>query len=248
MLVNEANIVCRFSICFEVSTVTRWNQTQPHGRSSRQLFWLVLETAAWTNQSFTWTELSYFFKPAVWLAVYSVADALWKTVMSMDGMLAIFLTQLSHLLCTVQPVHHKKQPFTETELSPIFRWTFLARWVLCGRRASKKCDLQGRNSRHFFLRTFWSAFAVPPYTQITTRISMISQWKRFHFRLILRSFWGPKWSHGPIPSFWDQSGIQGALTSKMAPFGATCFWTIFGPLFNKCSFLLEKMRNFECTF
>jgi hypothetical protein len=49
-----------------------------------------------------------------------VADALWKTVMSMDGMLANFLTLLSRLLCAVQPMHDKKQPFTETELSAIF--------------------------------------------------------------------------------------------------------------------------------
>jgi len=34
--------------------------------------------------------LVFFFKPAVWLAVYSVADALCKTFMSMDGMLANF--------------------------------------------------------------------------------------------------------------------------------------------------------------
>ena len=48
-----------------------------------------------------------------------------------------FLTQLSHLLCTVQPVHNNKQPFTETELSPFLRCAFLARWVLRRRFASK---------------------------------------------------------------------------------------------------------------
>ena len=59
-------------------------------------------------------------RPLPLFTVYCVADALWKTVMSMDGMLANFLTQLSHLLCTVQPMREKKQPCTETELSPIF--------------------------------------------------------------------------------------------------------------------------------
>ena len=152
--------------------------------------------------------LVIFFKPAVWLAVYSVADALWKTVMSMDGMLANFLTELSHLLCTVQPVHDKKQPFTETELSPNFRCAFLARWVLCGRFASQKCDLHGRNSRHFFLRPLLVCFCGSTLHGVHVTYCYDFSSKRFHFRFILRSFWGPKRSHGPIPSFWDQSGIN----------------------------------------
>ena len=35
-------------------------------------------------------------------------DALWKTVMIMDGMLANFLTQLFRLLCAVKPTRDKK--------------------------------------------------------------------------------------------------------------------------------------------
>ena len=81
-----------------------------------------------------------------------------------------------------------------------------------------KIDLHGRNSRHLFLRTFWSAFAVPPYMQITRRNALydFSVNKNTFCLLILRSFSGFKiirYFNGPIPSLWDQSGIQGPLTS-----------------------------------
>ena len=82
-----------------------------------------------------------------WLAVYSVADALWKTVMSMDGMLANFLAQLSHLLYrdgtlanfsmslsgslgTVRPSRLEKMRSAWTELSPIFSENLLV--CFCG--------------------------------------------------------------------------------------------------------------------
>ena len=133
-----------------------------------------------------------FFKPASWLAVYSVSDAVCKTVMSMDGMLANFLTQLSHLLCTVPPVHNNIKLFTETELSPIFRCAFLARCVLCGRFAWKQIDLHGRNSRDFFLRPLLVCFygSILDGDLVTYCYDFLSQ--RFHLGFILSSFWGPK--------------------------------------------------------
>ena len=68
-----------------------------------------------------------------------------KTVMNMDGMLAFFdIAFSSDAYCAAGT------PFTETELSPVFRCTSLYRCVMCGRFASKKCNLHGRNSRHFF--------------------------------------------------------------------------------------------------
>ena len=55
--------------------------------------------------------LVILFQAAFSLAVYCVADALCKTVISMDGTLANSLTQLSHMPRNVQPVHTKKQLF-----------------------------------------------------------------------------------------------------------------------------------------
>ena len=89
-----------------------------------------------------------------------------------------------------------------------FPETSLARWVLCGRFASKKCDLHGRNSRHFFLRPLLVCFCGSTLYGVHGTNCYDFSSERFHFRLILRSFWGPKWSYGLIPSFWDQSGIN----------------------------------------
>ena len=57
--------------------------------------------------------LVILFQAAFSLAVYCVAEALCKTVICMDAMLAIFLIQLSHLLRTLlHLVHIRKPSFT----------------------------------------------------------------------------------------------------------------------------------------
>ena len=57
------------------------------------------------------------------------------------------------------------------------------------------------------------------------------------------------WTYSKLlGSIWDQSGIQEALTSKIPPFGGYPFLNLFGPIFDKFSFLHENVRIFECKF
>ena len=94
----------------------------------------------------------------------------------------------------------------------------------------------------FFADHLWPAFAVPLYTEITWHLVMISHsngsilrsfWR--HFGVILGSFWGPKWSNGPILRFWDQSGInlgsRGASRPKFHHLGPP----VFGPFLDHFS-------------
>ena len=146
-----------------------------------------------------------------------------------DGMLANFLTQLSRLLCAVQPMHDKKQPFTETELSPFFSRDLSSslgtvRPFCYEKMRSAWTEL----SPIFFWDHFWIAFAVPPHTEITWRIAMISYPKGFNLR-----------------QFWDHFGVQNGLVDPFpAPgtnlearrlsrprfhhFSTPCFGTLFG--------------------
>ena len=188
------------SFWLSLTVAGEWNR---HRFSFFNLFWSV-DRGKLKSNSTAWTELSSTFLMSSWDSCVNTS------IVYMDGIIVFFQAScLARCVlcgrCSVENSHghgqnarqffgtafssavysaagsDKKEPFAETELSPIFRWGFLARWVLCGSLASKECDLHGRNSRQFFLRSFWSAFAVPPYTQITRRIAMISQWKKVQF-------------------------------------------------------------------
>ena len=92
------------------------------------------------NQACTWTKLSPIFRYTFLAARYCESVRVRTTLPCMDGTLAIFFVKSFHLPSTVQPVRNKNQAFTWTELSPIFRYTFLPRSVLCGRFASKNVN------------------------------------------------------------------------------------------------------------
>ena len=179
-----------------------------------------------------------FFKPASWLAVYFVSDALCKTVMNMAGMLAIFLTQLSHLLCTVQPMREKKQPCTETELSRFFPRDLSSslgtvRPFCYEKMRSAWTEL----SPAFFWDHFWIAFPVPPHMEITWHIAMISHPKGS----ILKRFWshfGLKDSLvDPFPAPGTNLEARGSSRPKFNHFSHL----LFGSLLDKFSFWGEHM-------
>ena len=128
-----------------------------------------------------------------------------------------------------------------------FHETSLARWVLCGRFATKKCDLHGRNSRHFFLRPLLDCLrgSTPHGDHVMYCYDFSS--KRFHFETILRSFWAPERSCGPIPGSWDQSGGQGALKAKIPPFFHPLFWDLFWTSFRFGVKICRKSINKSCV-
>ena len=152
--------------------------------------------------------------------------------MSMDGMLANFLTQLSRLLCTVQPMREKKQPCTETELSPIFPWNLSSslgtvRPFCYEKMRSAWTEL----SPFFFWDHFWIAFAVPPHTEITWRIAMISHPKGS----ILKQFWGHFGVQNglvdPFPAPGTNLEARRPSRPKFHHFSTPCFGTFFGQVF-----------------
>ena len=174
--------------------------------------------------------------------------------MSMDGMLANFLTQLSRLLCTVQPMREKKQPCTETELSRFFPRDLSSslgtvRPFCYEKMRSAWTEL----SPFFFLRPLLDCLrgSTPHGDHVTYCYDFSS--KRLHFETILRSFWGPKRSCGPIPGSWDQSGGQGALKAKIPPFFHPLFWDLFWTSFRfrvkLCRKSIKKSRVCaQCNF
>ena len=164
--------------------------------------------------------------------VYCVADALWKTVMSMDGMLANFLAQLSRLLCAVQPMHDKKQPFTETELSPIFSWNLSSSLGTVRPFCYEKMRSAWTELSPFFSET---TFGLPSRLHPTRRsrdvllwvlIQKVSFWPNFEVILGSKTV---LWTHsrllGPI---WRPGGPQGQNSTI---FVTPCFGTFFGQVF-----------------
>ena len=133
-----------------------------HGRNSRNSFpgsFLArcVLCGRWIVQnSHLYGRNARYFLTAFASAAYCANGAQQKTTVCIDGTLAIF------------------------------RYSSLTRWVLCGHFVSKKCDLHGRNSRLFFADHLWPAFAVPPYTEITWYLVMISHSNGSS----LMSFWG----------------------------------------------------------
>ena len=159
----------------------------------------------------------------------------------MDGMLANFLTQLSRLLCAVQPMHDKTQPFTETELSRFFpRDLSSSLGTVRPFCYEKKAICMDGTLAIFFLRPLLDCLrGSTPHGDDETYCYDFSS-KKFHFEPILRSFWGPKRSCGPIPCSWDQSGGQGAPKAKIPPFFHSLFWD---PFLDNLSFRGEHMMK-----
>ena len=106
---------------------------------------------------------------------------------------------------------------------------------------------------NFFLRPLLDCLrGSTPYGDHLTYCYDFSS-KMFHFETILKSFWGPKRSCGPIPGSWDQSGDQGALKAKIPPFFHPLFWDLFWTSFRFgvkiCRKSIKKSRVCaQCNF
>ena len=133
--------------------------------------------------------LVILFQAAFSLAVYCVAEALCKTVICMDGMLANSLTAFASAAYCADGAHQKTTVCIDGTLAIFLRFSSLTRWVLCGRFAAKKCDLYGRNSRHFFCRPLVACFfgSTIHRDHVTSCYDFSFKW--FHFDVILTSFW-----------------------------------------------------------
>ena len=182
--------------------------------------------------------LVILFQATFSLAVYCVADAFCKTVICVDGMLAILLTAfasaaycaaaarqkttvcidgtlanfsilLSDSLGTVRPFCFENMWSAWAELSQFFLQTTCG-LLLRFHHTQRSCDI-----------LLWFLIQMVPF------------WG--HFEVILGSFWDPKWSKGPIPTSWDQSGInlgsRGSPCAKFHHLGPS----VFGPFLDKFS-------------
>ena len=102
----------------------------------------------------------------------------------------------------------------------MFRYSSLTRWLLCGRFASKKCDLHGRNSRHFLCRPLVACFCGSTIHRDHMTSCYDFSFKWFHFDVILTSFWSHFGVQNGLRDLFRPPGIN--LGSIWDPWGSSC--------------------------
>ena len=143
----------------------------------------------------------HFSDTAFSSAVYRAAGTQEKTVVYIDGILDNFSMHLSGSLGTLPPFCDEQMRSAWAELSPIL-----------------------------FCDHFWIAFAIPPHTEMTWSIAMISHPKGF----ILTSFWGHFRAQNGLVDPFPAPGINLEARKPSRPkfhhFSQPCFETLFGPV------------------
>ena len=174
------------------------------------------------KQSWAWTECSPIFWHSFLICCVQCSRVRQKRTIYRDGTLANFSMRLSSSLGTVRPSRLEKMRSAWTELSPIFSENLLV--CFCGStiHADHKTDC---------------------YDFSMKKGSILG-----HFEVILGSKLA-SWAYcEPLGSIWDQSGIQGALTSKIPPFGGYRFWTLFGQILSKFRFYSKICKILNANF